>query len=174
MRREFQVQIKYSVGFPYFILGGTEMKEKLFAQFARENNGKRAKISIDDDISYDMRKFFEGAVAPYFFFQSEVAYSSVKEGREALKLEFGRKRYQKTINGQTQIISVSTTEYNKMQFQALLDNIQSYFMENGFLYPDSEDFKKWRDSSPLIGEIYPPLKKIMEAWDKRNGKVINS
>jgi hypothetical protein len=172
MRKEFLIQIKYSIGYPFFELGGTDMKQQMYAQFARENDGKRAKICLDDDISYDMRKFFEGAVAPYFFFQSEVAYNSIPEAREALKMEFGKKIYQKNIKGATLIVPISTAKYNKAEFQTLLDNILAYFQENGFIYPDSEDFRKWRDSSPLIGEIYPPLKLLIESFEKRTGRKV--
>ena len=172
MRKEFNVQMKYSIGYPFFELGGTETKQQMFAQFARENDGKRAKFVLDEEISYDMRKFFEGAVAPYFFFQSEVAYNSIKEGRDALKKEFGKKIYQKDIHGKTEIVAISTAEYNKPDMQKLLDNITDYFRENGFIYPDSPDFKKWRDSSPLIGEIYPPLKLLISSWEKRTGRTL--
>lgn len=172
MKKEFNVQIKYSLGYPYFELGGTETKQQMFAQFARENDGKRAKFVLDEEISYDMRKFFEGAVAPYFFFQSEVAYSSIKEARNALKIEFGKKIYQKDIKGNTTVTPISTAEYNKADMQKLLDNILVYFRENGFVYPDSEDHKKWRDSSPLIGEIYPPLKLLIATFEMRTGRKV--
>ena len=171
MKQSFNIQIKYSIGYPYFILGGTEEKAKMYAQFARENDGKRAKLSIDDDISYDMRKYFEGAIVPYFFFQSEVSFKSIKEAREALKLEFGKKKYQRNIKGTIQILVISTSEYRKNDFVAFLERLQGYFMENGFEWPDSEDFKKWRDSSPMIGEIYPPLKRLVDIYNKKNGKL---
>ena len=40
-------------------------------------------------------------------------------------------------------------------------------MENGYEFPDSEDYKKWRDSSPLIGQVYPPLNRIITLSDKK-------
>ncbi len=33
--------------------------------------------------------------------------------------------------------------------------------ENGYVIPDSEDYIIWRDSGPMFGEVYPPLKKLM-------------
>jgi hypothetical protein len=167
MKKEFLVQIKYAIGYPYFELGGTETKQQMFAQFARENDGKRAKFILDEEISYDMRKFFEGAVAPYFFFQSEVAYNSISEAREALKMEFGKKIYQKNIKGATLIVPISTAKYNKADMQNLLDNILRYFQENGFEFPDSPDYLAWRDSAPAIGQIYPGLDRLKKIWENK-------
>lgn len=37
---------------------------------------------------------------------------------------------------------------------------------NGYVVPDSEDYKRWRDSAPLKGEVYPPLARLIEWSDK--------
>jgi hypothetical protein len=39
-------------------------------------------------------------------------------------------------------------------------------------YPDSEDYKKWRDSSPLLGELYPPLKLLIATFEMRTGRKV--
>lgn len=48
-------------------------------------------------------------------------------------------------------VSKSTTELNSYEFRNYLDKIAA---ESNVAIPDTEDFKRWRDSAPLVGETY--------------------
>lgn len=45
----------------------------------------------------------------------------------------------------------STTELSRTEFSDYIDKISA---ESGVPVPDTEDWKKWRDSAPLAGEEY--------------------
>jgi hypothetical protein len=137
--------------------------ETAFRLFLEENEGKRMKITVDDQVTSNMRRFFEGAVVPFFALQNEIDGKklSFQDARETLKLEFNPK-YVRKLNGKLEIIGGSTTNLNKEKFRLFLEKIISYMEENGYEIPDSEDYIKWRDSGPMVGEIYPPLKRLME------------
>lgn len=137
--------------------------ETAFRQFLEENEGKRMKISVDDDVTNNMRRFFEGAVVPFFALQNEIDGKKVsfQDARETLKIEFNPK-YVRKLDGTLEIIGASTTNLNKERFRAFLEKILEYMTENGYEVPDSDDYIKWRDSGPMVGEIYPPLKRLLE------------
>lgn len=129
----------------------------------KKHAGKNISIALDERSSIEMIKFFEGAVVPYFFYQSGMAFETFKDARNTLKLEFNPEKVLK-LNGEWSVSAKSMSEVyqNKERFRLLLDKIQKYFAENEYEFPDSEDFKKWRDSAPLPEEIYPPLKLLID------------
>lgn len=58
-----------------------------------------------------------------------------------------------TVMGKEIKIPMSTTELNSYEFRNYMDKIAA---ESNVAIPDTEDFKRWRDSAPLVGETYKP------------------
>ena len=48
-------------------------------------------------------------------------------------------------------------------FRRFLEEVLRWMEQQGMELPDAEDFKRWRDSAPVKGEIYPPLKRLIDA-----------
>lgn len=141
---------------------GSEIAARRFA----EHSGKPIIIELDEKPSREMRRFFEGAVVPACFYQSATAWSDFRECREALKLEF-LPGWTKSIKGVQVRTPRSTSGLSKESFRGFLGRIEVWFMDCGFEWPDPAAYKAWRDSGPLKGEIYPPLKRLKEAHDRR-------
>lgn len=150
----------------------TTHAQALFQMWLDDHNGKRVIITIDDPTSTQFRRFFEGAVVPYYAYQQHLFDQeqqvwrrfSFIEARENLKLEFNPS-YLMGRGGKRQTVAGSTALLNKAQFGAFLEKIQHWFLENGYQFPNSEDHNKWMKTAPLVGEVYPPLKKIIELSD---------
>lgn len=147
-------------------------KELLFtspvarAAFFEKNNGKNAFIGIDDTPTSQMRRYFEGAVVPAVYYQHpHSGWEDFRDAREALLLEF-IPRYTRDIRGNRVKSRRSSTELTKEGFTGLIERITAWMIENGHEVPDPEDFKAWRDSAPAAGEIYPPLARMKQIYDK--------
>jgi len=125
-----------------------------------EQQGKPVTIELDDRPSAEMRRFFEGAVVPYVFYQSGAAWSDFRECREALKLEF-LPSWARDLRGNRVKLARSTTELSKAGFQRFLEDVLRWMELQGMEVPDAEEYKRWRDSGPLEGETYPPLKRLI-------------
>lgn len=124
-------------------------------------------IEVDDKPTSNMRRYFEGAVIPAIYYQHpKSGWADFKECREAIKLEF-IPGYFNDLGGVRQKTARSTTELNKGRFRAFLDQITDWMQSNGLEVPDPEDYKNWRDSAPDAGEIYPPLKRLMELYSQQ-------
>lgn len=132
-----------------------------------EHKGKDVVMEIDDKPTSNMRRFFEGAVVPYTFYQHpDSGWETFRDAREALKVEF-LPSYVKTIKGDKIKTARSTTGLSKARFTKFLETVLQWLEENGYEVPDSEDYKNWRDSAPGVGEVYPPLARIAEQY-RRN------
>jgi len=131
-----------------------------------EHKGAPVILEIDDAPTSEMRRFFEGAVVPYVFYQHPTSdWETFRDAREALKVEF-LPVYTKTISGDRVKLSQSTAALSKAKFTAFLETVLRWMEQNGFEVPDSEDYKKWRDSAPGVGEVYPPLRRLIDNYKK--------
>lgn len=137
------------------------MERSSLENFLRENEG-RAEIVPKNKISWNQRKFFEGVIVVYFALQSSYGTDFIG-ARNALKREFNPTFF-KDIHGNTVQEGETTTALDKEKFDAFLKRIERHFMENGYLFPDSEDYKKWVNSAPELGEEYPPLTEIKNKY----------
>lgn len=149
-------------------LGGADSHERL-KKWLKFHDRKRLRIEVEEPSSYNMQKFFEGAVVPFFALQHPLngKHMGFKGARDALKREFNPV-YVVSITGDKKIEGGSLSELyrNKAKMLKFMDRVQNYFLQNGYEFPDSEDYKKWRDSAPDVGEIYPPLKRLFETMKK--------
>lgn len=131
-------------------------------------------LSVDEPTSTQLRRFYEGAVCPYFAYQHLLVDEKRQcwrrmgfpEAREALKLEFNP-IYIKSIKGSRETVGGTTTAFNKEEFREYVEKILSWFEQNGYEKPDSEEYKKWVSSAPMLGEVYPPLERIIKISDKK-------
>lgn len=142
---------------------GTPITTHGVKEALKKNEGKEVKIVIMGRESGNMRRFFEGAVIPYLFYQHpHSGWDNFKECREAIKNEFNPV-YIKGFNGRV-TTAPGSTAMRKDKFNQFLEKIERYCMENGFEFPNSEDFREWDLKHPLIGDIYPPLKRLIDKY----------
>lgn len=140
-------------------------------KFFELTEGREVIITIDDAPTANMRRFFEGAIVPSVFFQNpKSGWENYKDAREALKLEFCS-GYTKDLEGKDMRYARSTTELSKKKFTEFLDNVTHWMEENGMESPDPEDYKRWRDSAPSPGQIYPPLLRLKERYNDANASI---
>jgi len=148
---------------------GTEYNKARFDEFIKANNGVRIKIIPNTDISYNKRRFFEGAIVPFFALQHLVQNKEGKtvvmgyeEARSLLKLWFNPEYIRNSSGGEPTEIAGSSKKLNNKEFtERLIEQPLAYMRENGFILPNEDDYKEWRDSSPLIGEVYPPVARML-------------
>ena len=53
---------------------------------------------------------------------------------------------------------------NNKRTQNFIDKCEEYFRENGYLFPDSEHFNKWIESTPPANEMYPPIEELRSKY----------
>lgn len=133
-------------------------------------SGKYGTFTINDKPSQNIIRFFEGAVVKAFFYQNpNSGWENLKDCREALKLEFNG-MHVIGIDGKQKTVPRSMTDLNRDECNTFVETIIAYMVEQGYSYiPDSENYNTWRDSAPMKGEEYPPLKRVMEAYKKEKG-----
>jgi len=151
---------------------GSPASQERAKKWLRSHEGRKVRIEDELPISGQMRRFFEGAVVPYFAYQHFVPTPDggwrrmgFREARGALKLEFNPE-YVTKLDGSRETVAGST-KMSKAKMEKMLERIAAWFHENGYDFPDSEDYKKWRDSAPAVGEVYPPLQVIIDMSEKR-------
>lgn len=132
-----------------------------FKTWAKKNEKVRIAITDDEPIGTQKRRFFEGAVVPYFAVQHFIngAPMSNDEARKTLIYEFNIDFVIK-LDGTKKRTAGSTTKFNDEGFRVFLERIENYFKQNGYEYPSSEEYKKWEATAPLIDEESPPLARL--------------
>lgn len=151
----------------------TPYHKALFNDFVKLNEGKKIKVSISDSVSSQLRKFFEGAIVPYFALQHFVVdpqnnqwcIMPYKEARECLKREFNPTFF-RDITGKSVMEGKSTNELNKKEFVGFVERCLQYFDQNGYEVPISEEYNQWVDSIP-DEEEYPQLSRLKELAYKK-------
>lgn len=138
-------------------------------KFYRENEGADVELRDWKPTNYSKRKFFEGPVTQYFFYQHEPgAFENFKEAREALKLECNPVRVKGITPGFAITAGGSTAEKSDKWFANFLERIQhQVFLPNGYEFPDSEEYNAWINSAPGIGEVYPPVELLAKNYKRK-------
>jgi hypothetical protein len=144
--------------------------------FLQKNEGKDILLAPNDDISAEMRRYFEGALTPIVYYtHPKSGWNSFKDARDALKLEFLPSSSVVAVRGKMRGISVPTTaDLSKESFRKFIDAISHWLLENYLCVEDDldpENWKRWRDSAPDPAEIYPPLKRLKERYDVEKAKA---
>jgi hypothetical protein len=135
-------------------------------RFLEAAEGKYVYIAIDDAPTANSRRYFEGALVPAVFYQHpNSGWEDFKECREALKLEF-LPAYTRSVKGDRIKYARSTTELNKKAFVKLIEDISAWLEANGMEVPNPEDYKAWQNSAPAAGEVYPPLERLKQVYNK--------
>lgn len=135
------------------------------ARFMGKNEGAYLIIQVDDEPTAQMRRFMEGAIVPYYFYQNpKSGWTNFKECREALKLAHNF-TFVNDREGKSQRTALSTS-MTKEKFKEFLGRIERDFQENGFEFPDSEAYRAWTDSAPGVGEVYPPLEALKQRYEE--------
>lgn len=127
-----------------------------------KNAGTKMLLTPDDEPSSSLRRFFEGPIVEYFRYQHRIdgKFLDAVEARKMLRREFNPE-YVKRLDGGVETQAGSLAELNSTAFKKFVDSILEYMEENGYMLPDSQDFKRWERSAPLKGEIYPPLAQLI-------------
>lgn len=130
-------------GKPYF---GPDWKTDRVFNELKQYAGKPATLVVDIQVkeSKKMRRFFEGAMVPYFCTLMHIFDrknpDDVEKVRELLKQEFGGEVTPTFSGGVTKVCITS-----KGKLREILDSANQYLMENGYAVPDPELYKRWRD-----------------------------
>ena len=134
-----------------------------FYSWAKKNEGIRLAITDDEPIGTQKRRFFEGAVVPYFAIQNFIDGAPMpdKEARKTLIYEFNPD-YVIKLDGTKKRTGGSTKKFNDDGFRIFLERIEGYFQQNGYEYPSSVEFKEWEKTAPLVDEEFPPLARLKE------------
>lgn len=128
-----------------------------------EHEGKGVIIEIDERESWEKRKFFEGAISQFFYYQHPYSnWKNFREAREALKLEFNGEWINDREGNQQR--NGKSTKMSNAKFTEFLGKIQADFQENGLEFPDSEDYIRWIESAPDPDAVYPPLQKLIDKY----------
>lgn len=139
--------------------------------FFDQMEGRPIIIQPDDATTAEMRRFFEGAVVPYVFYQHPHAgWDTFKDCREALKLEFNT-GFTRNIYGDVVSIPLSTV-MSKGKFNRMLKNVENWCDESGYVYPSSQQYDEWLKLNPPKNAIFPPLVKLVINYYKQKGMKI--
>lgn len=152
------------------------VERERFVEFAESNPGCEVRIDPMQDISPQARKFFEGGIIPFFFWQQYdpdggLVYKSYDEARNALKLEFAAEYTLDLKTHKRKKVAGSTAEMTDSQFkEKFINPILRWMEENGFDLPDSEDYNYWHENAPASEKIYPPVLRLMRVALRMCGK----
>ncbi len=137
-------------------------------KWAKENEGHELEVRQFRRMTYNQRKFFEGPVSQYFFYQHDPgAYQNFKEARDTLVLEAYPIKV-RTLKGEWVVKGGSTANKTDKWMSALIDRIHHQIFEpNGYEFPDPQEYENWINSAPMGMEIFPPLKLLKENYERR-------
>lgn len=152
----------------------SDYHKAMFKDFLKHNDGIRLKITPDEQIANNVRRYFEGGIVPFFALQHFVVDPQngkwctmpLKEARECLKREFNP-TYFRDLSGATVKQGESTASLNKKEFGGFIDRCTDYFEQNGYEIPNNEEYKNWIDSIPDFCEEYPPVVRLRDLANQR-------
>jgi hypothetical protein len=128
----------------------------MFHDWCKENEGRQVRIEpVKKAVSVDMRNYYFGAVLP-------VVRSTCDEWKNLNSLqihEIVKKMlfYFEAYNPKTERVErfgrsvMSDSEWNNTyKATQFLDVVGDYLVQCGLEMPNSEEYKKWRDSAPML------------------------
>lgn len=137
-------------------------------RFMELAEGKEVKLEVQEKMTDEMRKYFEGCLVPAFFYMHpKSGWNSFGDAREVLKLEFspGVKEILDR-HGNTVRISPSTADMSKKRFTDFVEAVVEWMIEQGIEHGvvDSQEYIRWRDTN-YSDLVYPPLARLKAAYD---------
>lgn len=135
--------------------------------FLAKAEGKEITLELDESPTDEMRGFFHGAVVPAFFYLHPEVFDwkTFKDAREAIKLEY-RPAWLTTKDRERKKYGQSMENISKKQMTILVNQVVKYLQENFDVQLDAKDYKKWKNSAPARGEVYPPTLRMKEKWER--------
>lgn len=137
-------------------------------RFMEIAEGKEVKLEVQEKVTDEMRKYFEGCVVPAFFYSHPLSgWDNFADARDVLKLEFAPGVRELTaMDGSPMKVAPSTADMSKRRFTAFVEAVVEWMMENGVPYEvlDSEEYLRWRDTN-IMEPVYPPLARLKAAYD---------
>lgn len=148
--------------------GDLILSEPKRAYLAKHAN-KQCFISVDMRTSVEKQKFFEGAVVPVFFYSHCIGvFKDFSDARHSLKKIARHTKFQINEKGKQEEIVRSMSEIYESNTKTVefLDNVQDYFIKNGYDFPSSSHYNDWQDTltSARKDEIYPPLATLIAEY----------
>lgn len=136
------------------------MKERL-----KKVPGAYVNCELDTRETPAKRRFFEGAVTAYWFYQNPRSkWKSMAEARENLKLRWNAKETFDTEGNS--IFLPKSTKISNRAFAEMLMHMQDDWSEEGYEWPDSEGYEEWLLTNPAPGIEYPPVLRLKEKYLK--------
>lgn len=134
----------------------SETAKALFQEDLKKNEGKQYRIEkVKKPVSDELRSFYFGAVIPVI--KSTCDDWKKLTGDEIHEVIKKMLFYFETFNPQTQRTErfgrsvMKRDDWNNTnKAMEFLEIIRQYLADCGLEMPDSEDFKRYRDSAPLI------------------------
>lgn len=127
---------------------------------------KYVNCELDIRETPEKRRFFEGAVTAYWFYQNPRSkWKTLVEARENLKLRWNSKETFDT-EGNSIFLPQSTMISNK-RFGEMLLKMQDDWADEGYEWPDPEAYNEWLLTNPAPGIEYPPVLRLKEKYLKQ-------
>lgn len=144
---------------------GTERTDYLMREKLKQWSGRYVNCSVDVRETIEKRRFFEGAVVPYWFYQNpKSGWRTLAEARDNLKLRWNA-RDTFMADGSPVRIPISSKMSNK-RFADMLLNMQHDWDEEGYQWPDPDAYKEWEHTYPPVGAVYPPVQRLKDSYLK--------
>lgn len=159
MKFRMQVQEDGSLSF------GARRTEIIMMERLKNYPLKYVNCELDIRESPAKRRFFEGAVTAYWFYQNPRSkWKTLLEARENLKLRWNAKETFDT-EGNSVFLPQSTKMSNK-RFGEMLSEMQDDWAEEGYEWPDPEAYDAWLLTNPPPGVEFPPVVRLKEKYLK--------
>lgn len=125
--------------------------------------------NVDERTTVEKQKFVEGAIVPYYFYQMPNVFNNFADARYSLKILADHTEFRINPRGKREMVVKSMADIyeSNPKTTAFIDKVQDYFFKNGFLFPDSQHFREWDDTSTSKDDIYSPLQSLINDYNKQ-------
>lgn len=151
----------------YITERGDLVNKPIQKQYLAKFHGKHAFVEVDMRTSVEKQRFIEGAIVKYFFYQHlPGVYKDYRDARNGLKWAVGHTTWELDANGEKREVTRSMSEIyaSNRKSQQFIDKCNTYFMQNGYEFPDSDHYNEWENSGPKREEEYPPLDNLKKLY----------
>lgn len=145
---------------------GAPRTEAMMRARLKKYAGCYVECQLDQRESAAKRRFFEGPVVQYWFYQNPNSkWLTFAEARENIKLRWhSRNSYDQYGNPQKH---VKSTKMSGRRFSEMLLQMQTDWIEEGYEWPDPVDYEAWLKTEAPDDMQYPPLEKLKKGYQKK-------